>query len=153
MGVLTGRKVLAIMVSFFGVIIIVNLFMASKAIGTFPGVVERQPYIASQTFDIDRRAQEALGWSLVPEYDPQAGALRLAITDRDTGYPSEVATLTVLLGRATQTDDDRHPEFVREGGVFVAPAELDRGYWMLMVDATAADGTRFRQRLRVWVAG
>lgn len=153
MGVLTGRKVLAIVVAFFGVIITVNLFMASKAVGTFPGVVERQPYIASQTFDVERRAQQALGWEAVPEYDAEAGQISLAITETATGYPGEVSSLSVLLGRATQTDHDSRPEFVREGGRYVAPAALDHGYWILIVEAEAADGTRFRQRLRLWVQG
>jgi nitrogen fixation protein FixH len=153
MGVLTGRKVFAIVAGFFGVIIVVNFFMAFKAVGTFPGVVERQPYVASQTFDVERRAQEALGWTVTPEYDAAAGELRLAITDTETGYPSEVRDLSVLVGRATQRDHDSTPSFTRSGGVYAAPAVLDRGYWILMVEAHATDGTRFRQRLRIWVTG
>ena len=44
---LTGRKVLAITVGFFAVIIAVNLFMAFKAVGTFPGLEVKNSYVAS----------------------------------------------------------------------------------------------------------
>ena len=68
MGEITGKHVLAITVSAFAVIIGVNVVMAWKAISTFPGLEVKNSYVASQTFDADRAAQQALGWTLVPEY-------------------------------------------------------------------------------------
>ncbi len=55
-GKFTGRKMLAIVVAFFAVIITVNLFMAYKAVGTFPGLVVKNSYVASQEFDRNRTA-------------------------------------------------------------------------------------------------
>ena len=147
---MTGRKVFLIMVAFFGVIIAVNLLMAYKAINTFPGLEVKNSYVASQTFDADRSAQIALGWALAPEYDDAAKELRLNFTDK-TGYPSEVASLSVLVGRATEARQDIRPEFVREAGVFVAPLDLSRGKWMMQVEAFAPDGTAFRQRIDLQV--
>jgi nitrogen fixation protein FixH len=46
----------------FGIIIGVNVFMAWSAISTFPGMEVSSSYADSQTFDVRRDAQEALGW-------------------------------------------------------------------------------------------
>ena len=65
MAELKGKHVLGIAVGAFGVIIAVNLVMAYQAISTFPGLEVANGYVASQTFDADRKAQEALGWTAV----------------------------------------------------------------------------------------
>ncbi|MFN3936591.1 MAG: FixH family protein [Gemmobacter sp.] len=150
---ITGRHVAAIFVTAFGIIIGVNLFMASKAIGTFPGIEVKSPYVASQSFDADRRAQEALGWQVQPTYDRSRGELVLKFTAGDGARPAEVAALRVLVGRATQATSDQTPEFVREGTVFVAPLTLAPGKWLVRIEAEAADGTAFRQRHELFVRG
>lgn len=144
MGEITGRQVFAVTAGAFGVIIAVNLTMAYKAISTFPGLEVKNGYIASQTFDAERRAQEALGWTMTPAY--RAGALSLDFRDAQGG-PAALTSLSVLVGRTTEAKEDMRPDFHREGGVFVADVTLPRGKWMLKVEATAADGTLFRQRV------
>ena len=153
MAEITGRKVLIITTTFFGVIIAVNLTMAFKAVSTFPGVEVKNSYVASQTFDADRKAQNALGWDLAHDYDPVENVLKLSFTDAATGYPSEVSDLRVLVGRATQARQDEWPEFQRISGSFVAPLDLEPGKWMLRVEATSPDGTLFRQRIDLFVRG
>lgn len=152
MGELTGRKVLAIVASAFGVVIAVNVVLAVFAVGTFPGIEVRNSYVASQTFDAERKAQEALGWRLEPLYDRETGELRLSFTDA-AELPAEVAGLSVLVGRPTQAADDLRPGFIRKGDDFVAAVDLAPGYWLLRVEAEARDGTPFRQRLRIHVRG
>lgn len=148
---LTGRHVLAITVSFFAVIIAVNLYMASQAIGTFPGVEGKNTYYASQNFEANRKAQEALGWRLTESYAD--GLVTLDFRDDATGAPADLADLQVLIGRATQTTQDQTPVFIRDNGVWVAPATLAPGKWVLRVEALAANGTRFRQHLQLYVKG
>lgn len=148
---LTGRHVLAITVSFFAVIIAVNLYMASKAIGTFPGVEGKNTYYASQNFEANRQAQLALGWTLKDSYAD--GRLTLDFRDQASGQPADLADLQVLIGRATQTTQDQTPVFIRENGLWVAPVTLAAGKWVLRVDALAANGTRFRQHLQLYVRG
>lgn len=143
---LTGWHVLALFVAFFGVIIAVNGMMAWQAIATFPGLEVANSYVASQTFDADRAAQRALGWTLTPAYDPDAQQLRLAFVDQ-AGLPVTVSALTVLVGRTTETSADIRPEFVLADGAYVAPAALGVGKWMMAVEAVAEDGMRFHQRL------
>lgn len=147
---LTGWHVLAMFVAFFGVIIAVNFTLAWKAVSTFPGLEVEDSYVASQTFDAELAAQKALGWVLKPSYDAAADQLRLAFTDA-AGQPVTLGSLEVLVGRTTEAGDDQTPEFAVVDGVYVAPATLAMGKWMMAVTAHAADGTLFRQRIDLYV--
>ena len=99
---LTGKHVLAITVGFFGVIIAVNMVLAVQAVRTFPGLEVANGYVASQTFDADRKAQEALGWTLTHDYEGG----RLSIDIRKGAGAAPVASLDVLLGRTTEAGED-----------------------------------------------
>lgn len=141
---LTGKHVLAITLGAFGTIIAVNLVMAFKAVGTFPGLEVANSYVASQGFDRDRAAQSALGWTVTPRYDGQE--LTLAILD-EHGYPARLRDLQVTIGRPTHKRADQSPDFTYTGGLFHAAIQLEPGIWNIHVLATAPDGTEFRQRL------
>jgi nitrogen fixation protein FixH len=144
----TGRKFLMIVIAFFGVVIAVNVTMAVKAVKTFPGLEVSNSYVASQTFDKDRAAQEALGWVVEPSYE--RGFLSLVIRDRG-GLPAPVSDISVLVGRTTMANEDMRPEFRYSGGIFSAPVELGHGAWLIHLEAKAQDGTMFRQRLDLFV--
>lgn len=145
---LNGWHVLAIFVGAFGVIIGVNLALAWNAVATFPGLEVENSYIASQTFDDRRAAQEALGWTV----DAQAtdGRIVLAITNA-RGYPVQPRTLSAKVGRTTSARDDRTPEFTFDGRAFVADDPLARGYWNVWLTAQDWGGTTFQQRLSLHV--
>lgn len=149
---LTGRKVLIITVSAFTVVIGVNLILAFQAISTFPGLEVDNSYVASQEFDGLRDAQEALGWTAVADYDPEAKLFELRFTDAG-GLPARVSEAAVTIGRATSRRDDRTPELDYRSGAFSAPMELGPGYWTVRLEAWAEDGTLFRQRLELYVRG
>ena len=152
MAEMTGRKVLVITVSAFGVIIAVTFLLAYKAVSTFPGLEVPNSYVASQTFDADRAAQLALGWSLDAHYDRTGQVLDLVFTDAK-GAPAPVGDLSVLVGRPTEAREDSYPVFSKQGGTFRAPLALNPGKWMLKVEARAPDGTRFFRRLDLFVKG
>ncbi len=62
----TGWHMTAILVGGFSVVLAVNLFMASRAVGSFGGVVVENSYVASQQFNTwlnQAEKQNALGWS------------------------------------------------------------------------------------------
>ncbi|MGC9417709.1 MAG: FixH family protein [Rhodovulum sp.] len=149
---LTGRKVLIITVSAFSVVIGVNLLMAFQALHTFPGLEVDNSYVASQEFDAMRDAQEALGWAVEAEYDTEAQLFVLRFTDEE-GQPVNVDEMAVTIGRATSQRDDRTPELLYYNGEFTAPVELGPGYWTIRLEARAEDGTRFRQRMELFVRG
>jgi nitrogen fixation protein FixH len=150
MGEITGRHVLAFTVGAFGIIIAVNLFMAWKAVSTFPGLEVENSYVASQEFDSRRDAQEKLGWTVEHRYEN--GRVRLAIADT-AGVPVEVGSLDVLIGRATETREDVRPVFTFVDGAYEAEAALGRGNWIVMLKAVAKDGTLFQQRYDFQVKG
>ena len=149
---LTGRHVLAIVVTFFAVIIAVNVFMAYSAIGTFPGLETPNSYVASQEFDKLRAAQEALGWKVDVSLDGE----QLVVDIRDTaGDAVEVAVIGGIFGRATHVKDDQEPVFSQSStGAYVAPiGKLAGGNWHYRMRATAKDGTPFQQLLTLYVSG
>ncbi|EIE53123.1 nitrogen fixation protein FixH [Salipiger aestuarii] len=145
---LNGWHVLAIFVGAFAVIIGVNLALAWNAVATFPGLEVANSYVASQTFDDRRAAQEALGWTV----DAQAtdGQIVLAITDAK-GYPVQPRTLSAKVGRTTSSRDDRTPDFTFDGRAYTADDPLATGYWNVWLTAEAFDGTAFQQRLSLRV--
>lgn len=146
---LTGRHVALIFCGCFGVIITVNLTLAYNAVKTFPGLEVKNSYVASQHFDENRTAQEALGWSIHAQ--ARGGEVSLSITDA-AGAPVEVAHLEATLGRATHVQDDQSPDFQFDGARYVAPATLAAGNWNLRMVAEAADGTLFQQRVVLHVS-
>ena len=68
----TGRHFTAIIVAFFGVVIAVNLTMATLATRTFGGVVVENSYVASQKYNdwlAAAERQDKLGWAVTPSLD------------------------------------------------------------------------------------
>jgi nitrogen fixation protein FixH len=145
---LTGRKVFAIFAGAFALIIGVNLFMAWNAIGTFPGLETKNAYIANQTFDEERAAQEALGWQASAVVE--GTSVQLTILGPD-GKPARVEAVEGTIGRPTHRGDDQALAFRQnEFGVHVAEISLlDFGKWDVRFVATAVNGTPFRQRLQI----
>ncbi|TNF18115.1 MAG: nitrogen fixation protein FixH [Rhodobacteraceae bacterium] len=141
---LTGWHVLAIFVGAFGVIIGVNIALAVSAVRTFPGLEVKNSYVASQSFDARRDAQEALGWSVAA--DATEGQVILSITEAD-GAPVQVVDLKAVLGRATHVKDDIAPDFRFNGRTYVAYHEIGPGNWNVRMTARALDGTPFEQRV------
>lgn len=145
---LTGRKVFAIFAGAFALIIGVNVFMAYSAIGTFPGLEVENSYVASQTFDAERKAQEALNWDVTAAIEGDEVMLTIIGPD---GAPARVEGIEGTIGRATQRTDDQTLAFRQNDlGVHVAQVEpLDFGKWEIRFVATAANGTPFRQRIQL----
>ena len=146
---ITGRHVFIVTAAAFSIIIGVNLTLAWNAIATFPGLEVQNSYVASQSFDADRVAQENLGWKAEAEIGEDT--LRLAFTDT-AGQPVEPASLKATLGRATHVADDLTPAFEFDGIAYVALVDtLAPGNWNLRLSAVSEDGTNFRQRLVLYV--
>lgn len=146
----TGRHMLLIMLGAFGTIIAVNVFMATQAVRTFPGLVVENSYVASQEFDRKRVAQERLGWTVTPRYAD--GYLTVEITDRN-GRPVWPRSLSVLVGRTTEAREDARPVMEPVDGRFRGRVDLGTGLWLVDIQAVAEDGTHFRQWHRLRVGG
>lgn len=147
----TGKHMLAVTISFFGVIIAVNIGLAYKAVSTFPGLEVDDSYVASQTFDQEKTAQEALGWHLKQGYDHAKDQLRLEFTDSH-GAPVTLKDVDVLVGRPTEAAQDQHPVMLQGAdGAYVSASSLPKGKWMLQIRGHAQDGTLYQARTYFYV--
>ncbi|MBP7002023.1 MAG: FixH family protein [Amaricoccus sp.] len=146
---MTGRHVLAVALAAFGVIIGVNVLLAWFAVETFSGVVVDNSYVSSQTFDHDRRAQEALGWTLT--LDHADGALTVEIADA-AGHVVRPASLSVVVGRPTTVRDDLALDLVETPRGWTAAAPLADGVWTVRIDAVAANGAAYHRREPLFLA-
>ncbi len=85
-----------LIVSFFAVVIVVNVVMAKLAIATFGGTVVDNSYVASQHFNQwleTSAADRALGWKVELARGTD-GALEARLTD-SAGAPLDAAKVTV----------------------------------------------------------
>ncbi len=148
-GKFTGWKMLAVMLSFFGVIITVNMFMAYSAVSTFPGLEVDNSYKASQEFNQRAAAQRALGWAVT--FTQDGDELVLGLLD-GAGNVVIPASIEARLGRPTYAGEDIMLDFSLVGNEYRAPARLDPGPWRLFLDAVAQDGTLYKKRLHLTVS-
>lgn len=139
----TGWHMTAILVSFFAVVIGVNLYMARAAIGTFGGTVVENSYVASQRFNhwLDKAdAQKTLGWSVTANLT----ADRYIAVDAGVGG-SQLAGATISavarhpLGRAPE----QALTFRRQGGHWVSTDPMPQGRWLVHL-SVARGADRFQ---------
>lgn len=147
----TGWHMATIMIAFFGVVIAVNVVMASSAVRTFGGVVVDNSYVASQRFNgwlAEARAQDRLGWR-VEAREASDGTLALAL--RDANGPIDGALVAV---------DAQHPlgrlpgrAFTLIGlgaGRYEGRHALQHGRWQLQIQVRAqGHDARFAQEVRL----
>lgn len=131
----TGRHMLAIMLGFFGVVIAVNVTMATFAARTFGGTVVDNSYVASQHFNrwlAEARAQERLGWTARLALD-EGRRVRVALGDRQgaLGGADVTAVARHPVGRAS----DVTLRFRAAGnGIYVSEGVLPPGRWQVHLE-------------------
>lgn len=145
---INGRHVLAGFVLLFGIIIAVNVTMAVSAVRTFPGLVVKNSYVASQSFEAERQAQDALGWTAAARIE--GGQLHLTLDG--THGPARAEIESAVLGRPTHVAEDQVLSLAWTGRDWSAPVTVVEGRWLLHLVARADDGTAFRQTLAVRTA-
>lgn len=139
----TGRHMLAIMLAFFGVIIAVNVTMATVAARTFGGKVVDNSYVAGQRFNgwlAQSRAQERLGWSAALSLDPDR-RVEIVVTGRDgplAGVRAE-AVARHPVGRAADVAL-RFRETAQ--GRYLSETPLPAGRWSLHLELRRGADTR-----------
>ncbi|MBX3570158.1 MAG: FixH family protein [Rhizobiaceae bacterium] len=150
----TGRHMLVITLAFFGVIIAVNLVMATLARTSWTGLVVENSYVASQQFNEKARqgrAQDALGWSGKLTLDK--GFVRYTLEDSDA-RPIDAKSATAHF---------RHPAYDRKDvtlvleavsrGDFRSSETVPDGVWIAELDVDAGGERPYRQVQRVVVSG
>jgi nitrogen fixation protein FixH len=155
-GTLTGRTVLVSLIAFFGVVIGVNVVMATLAVRTMSGTDVENPYITGIKYNAEisaAREQAERGWRMTSHVDRDAGG-RAVVTvearDRD-GAPLTGLALTVRLARPTDKRADRIVAMTeRTGGSYRGEAVgVIAGLWDVELEADRGAERMFRSKNRV----
>lgn len=153
---LTGGKVLAMLVAFFGVVIGVNMTMMRFAIQTMPGTDVDSAYTASLAYEKEiatAHDQNARNWKVDAQIrrGPNGGAT-LQVEARDThGKPMSGLKFQGRLERPIDRRADRPVELAETGiGIYRGNAPLvAAGQWDLVIEAVAAGQRMFLSKNRV----
>jgi len=148
----TGWHMAAITISFFAVIIAVNLTLAVLANSSWTGLVVSNSYVASQNFNRDAeiaRQQQALGWQMNLTVDRSLA--KIAILDRDD-LPMTGLNIHAVLQRPTDEAGDQVLKLHEAGaGIYMANATIGSGVWVadITAEGPARKPVRFVQRIFV----
>jgi len=140
----TGRHMIAVMFAGFGIVIAVNVVMASLASSTFGGVVVENSYVASQKFNgwleaADKSTQ--LGWKVGLARDDDG---RLVVT---TGNVPDGARVSAVAHHPLGRLPDTALGFAPDGrDRFVSKDTLPSGRWTVRLAVTSGDDTWRGQR-------
>jgi nitrogen fixation protein FixH len=147
----TGKHMLLVVLLFFGTIIAVNIAMIVAATGTFPGLVVKNSYVASQHYNElleSARLQDKAGWQVELAAPDGAITFRLAGSD---GVARRRLHVTALAGRPSSTLEDRFFELVEGSDGYTAAEKLPAGLWDVDIEARAGDELIFREQRRLHV--
>ena len=148
----TGWHMAAITISFFAVIIAVNLTLAVFASSSWSGLVVANSYVASQRFNQDAeiaRQQQALGWRMNLTFN--RGLAQISFLDHDS-QPLTGLNIQAILQRPTDEAGDQELQLQDKGaGIYLAQVPVSRGVWIADITAENSDKklVRFVQRIFV----
>lgn len=163
-GPLTGRKVLAICVAFFGLVFLANGIMAWFALETFSGLEEEDAYRKGRQYgqlsDAVAR-QDALGWQVVlaegaaaPDGDGFRVPVMLTVTDA-AGAPVSGLSVRAQIRRPATNSLDRQVDLIAgaPGQYVAAPVLPLAGKWLVRVQAERP-GTEdlYNLRQELWIS-
>lgn len=153
---LTGRKVLVILIAFFGIVIGVNVIMAKLAIATLPGTEVDSAYSASLGYEKEiaaARAQDERNWQ-VDEHIQRAadGGATLQVEARDkNGRPMTGLKFTGRFERPTDKRADLSVALAEVGiGVYRgSTTAMEPGQWDLVLEGDSAGQRMFLSKNRL----
>ncbi|MBT3371532.1 MAG: FixH family protein [Rhodospirillaceae bacterium] len=154
---ITGRKVLAMLLGFFALIVAVNGVFIYFALDSFSGLSTQNAYVKGLNYNrtlAQNRAQKATGLQITATASQpgQAVVLDVVVKDRH-GKPIENLTLSGQLRRPTHEGEDLPLEFQAMGaGSYRATATPEAlGQWDLRLLAQVADADDYRWEKRLWL--
>jgi nitrogen fixation protein FixH len=146
----TGWHFLAVIVTFFALVIATDSYFVVLAVKTFPGEVSATPYEDGLAFNrslAQLHAQEKLGWRATAA--AESGAVAVELRDR-ADQPLRGLTVTGELQRPATESGRRTLSFqeTRPGRYVASPGELT-GAWDLTARAVGPRGVRFNAERRL----
>lgn len=151
---LTGRHVIIILLSVFGVVFAVNGLFAYYAVSGFPGVETKDAYRKGLAFNQQIEKAEALkslGWTVLVTHD-KPSTLRLRFQERD-GVPLNVSDVSATLFHPTTATQDKALKFnaLSTGLMLTSLDPADKGKRELRITALAPDGRSIEFRRELWI--
>lgn len=141
-GKFTGKHMLISMIAFFGVIITVNLTMATFASRSWTGLVVKNTYVESQKFNgrlEQARKQASLGLS--GSISQNADGVGFVLQNK-FGDIISVNDVHVVFRRPATEVMDQKIAFAAQGkGHYTGLVKLDAGAWTAEVNAVLPDKT------------
>ncbi|WP_027168927.1 FixH family protein [Mesorhizobium sp. WSM3224] len=155
----TGKHMLLTVLGFFGVVVGVNVTMATLASASWTGLVVENTYVASQQFNgkaKEGRAQAALGWA--GRLTIASGEVRYSLVDvrgklvrlhgvrilfRHPAYDAQDGAVTL----AAASGGNR-----QSAGEFAAPYKPKDGVWIVEIDADAGLASPYRDVRRIMIS-
>ncbi|HZP21748.1 MAG TPA: FixH family protein [Bauldia sp.] len=153
---LTGRNVLALLVAFFGVVIVINVFMMSAAIRTFGGVDVPSSYEAGRAFEKEvakAAAQAGRDWRVDEDLSAAGGDRVLTVRILDAGG-TPITGVQVRAKLAHPVDERQDVELAmseEESGVYRGRGLVAAGVWQLELQVDRSGEQVFRSRNRILV--
>jgi len=152
-GPLTGWHFTAIIVSFFAVVITVNLVMARFASSTFGGVVVENSYVASQNYNewlAAAEKQKVLGWTATAARQAD-GRVALTLSKVNGAAATDPGVTVAAIARhPLGRQSDVALAFSAAGaGQFLSETALPAGRWKLRIAARDAAGQPWRTELDI----
>ena len=148
----TGWHMLALMLTFFGIVIGVNVYLSVEAVRTWTGLVVDKSQEAGLDFnDKVQRAerQAALGWTSTLEYT--SGHLRFTLHNQ-AGAPIGPSGVIARITRPLGDREDKTVDLPASAdGAFDAPAALPAGAWNIVVIAADTSEGAYERRDRIVV--
>lgn len=153
---LTGGKVLAMLIAFFGVIISVNMVMMRLAIRTMPGTEVDSAYTASLAYEkeiVTAHDQNARNWKVDAhiERGPGGGATLRVEAKGNDGKPMSGMKFQGRFERPTDRRADQPVALAETGaGIYRGNAsDIAAGQWDLVIEGIAAGQRMFLSKNRV----
>ena len=151
-GQFTGWHMLIFVLLFFGTIISVNIFMVTKALTSWTGLVVKNSYVASQEFNEKLAASEAqAALHLKVSLTYTDGELLFALADANA-KPMTLNDVEIALTRPIGIALDRTLKLAPKGTGYAAKDELPAGVWNVVIHALVPGKPDFNYRARLIVA-
>lgn len=143
---LSGRVVLCFILGGFGIILAANLTLAYFAFGSFPGLEVKNTYVASQSFDARRKAQESLGWKC--DFDHHDHQFEIRIRDK-ANMPIKPEKISLRITAAAMASSEKYIPLTTTKDGYMAMHHLPSGNWIAHIEAISDQGIAFIERHRI----
>lgn len=150
----TGWHMLAILVAFFGVVIAVNVTMATYASSSWSGLISKDTYVASQDFNVEAaKARRWLAEGFKGEFTVKDKVLEYTLK----GPAAKLDHLTEISAIFHRPVGDKQDFTIKlkkvSDGFFTAEHNLAVGQWIVDLAAIENGETVYHEAERIYFAG